>query len=89
MLVLTRHRGDSVVVGAEIVVQVLEIRGDKVRLGISAPEECRIFRRELLDSWSEETREDGTYLVGPHGSELGPFATEAEARALRGLSQAA
>ena len=49
MLVLARKTGQSIVLGSDIVVMVLEIRGDQVRLGISAPRSVPVHRKELLD----------------------------------------
>ena len=47
MLVLTRQRDQSVFIGKDISITVTEIRGDKVRLGISAPRDVRIDREEI------------------------------------------
>lgn len=50
MLVLSREKDQEVVIGNNvIVVTIVEIRGDKVRLGFTAPREIPIVRRELLD----------------------------------------
>lgn len=49
MLVLSRKQGQSIVIGDEIVVTVLEVRGDQVRLGIEAPRELPVNRREIYD----------------------------------------
>lgn len=50
MLVLSRRKGEAIVIGDNIEVTVLEIVGGKVRLGINAPPEVAIHRREVLDS---------------------------------------
>jgi carbon storage regulator len=47
MLVLTRRAGESVVIGDDIVITVLEARGDVIRLGISAPREVQVHREEV------------------------------------------
>ena len=47
MLVLSRKRNESIVIDGSIVITVVEIRGDKVRLGIEAPREIPIHRREV------------------------------------------
>lgn len=47
MLVLTRKSGQSIVIGEDIIVTVLEIRGDQVRLGIQAPRELPVYREEI------------------------------------------
>jgi carbon storage regulator len=49
MLVLSRKVGEKVFVGNDIVVTVVEIRGNQVKLGIQAPEDVRILRGELAD----------------------------------------
>ncbi|MHB8897718.1 MAG: carbon storage regulator CsrA [Thermoguttaceae bacterium] len=47
MLVLSRKRGEAVVIGRDITVTVLEVRGDRVKLGFSGPAEVPIHRAEL------------------------------------------
>ncbi|WP_432504453.1 carbon storage regulator CsrA [Kineococcus arenarius] len=53
MLVLTRKAGESVVIGDEVVVRVLEVRGDVVRVGIEAPREVQVHRQEVYDAVRE------------------------------------
>ena len=48
MLVLTRKPGEKIHVGPEIIVTVLEVVGNKIRIGIDAPEDIRVLRAELL-----------------------------------------
>ncbi len=48
MLVLSRKFGEEITIGTDIVIQVVEIRGDKVRLGITAPRDVEIMRKELI-----------------------------------------
>jgi carbon storage regulator len=50
MLVLSRKRDESIVIAGNITVTVVDIRGDKVRLGISAPAEVPVHRREVYDA---------------------------------------
>src|SRR5262245_31093810 len=50
MLVLSRKKNESVVINNNISVTVVEIRGDKVRLGIVAPKECPVHRQEVYDA---------------------------------------
>ena len=50
MLVLSRKKGESVIICENIVVTVVEIRGDKVRLGIEAPEDVPVHRREVYEA---------------------------------------
>lgn len=48
MLVLTRRVGESIVIGDEVVVTVLDVRGDQVRVGIAAPRSVRVHREEIV-----------------------------------------
>ena len=50
MLVLSRHRDESIIIGDDIVITVVDIRGDKVRLGIAAPIEISVHRQEVYDA---------------------------------------
>ncbi len=56
MLVLTRSIGESVVIGDDVVVKVIEVRGDVVRLGVEAPAAVRIYREELYRELVEANR---------------------------------
>lgn len=47
MLVLTRNRGESLVIGGNITVKILDIQGNKVRIGVDAPREVTIYRDEI------------------------------------------
>lgn len=50
MLVLSRKRDERIVIGDNIVITVVEVRGDKVRLGIEAPSEVPVHRQEIIDA---------------------------------------
>ena len=50
MLVLSRKKNERVVINDNIVVTVVEIRGDKVRLGVEAPSEISVYRQEVYDA---------------------------------------
>ena len=50
MLVLSRKRNESIVINNDITIVVVEIRGDKVRLGVEAPKEVPVHRREVYDA---------------------------------------
>lgn len=56
MLVLTRKKGQSLVIGGDIRVTVLEVSGDSVRLGIDAPPEVAVCREEIYRAVQEENR---------------------------------
>jgi carbon storage regulator len=57
MLILTRKRGQSIVVDGEIEITLLHIHGDQVRLGITAPKRVAVHRKELLDQVRAENIE--------------------------------
>ena len=50
MLVLSRQRDESIMIGDQIEITVVDIRSDKVRLGISAPRTVQVHRKEIFDS---------------------------------------
>ena len=50
MLVLSRKKNESIVINNDITIVVVEIRGDKVRLGVEAPREIPVHRREVYDA---------------------------------------
>jgi carbon storage regulator len=50
MLVLSRKKNESIVINNDITIVVVEIRGDKVRLGVEAPREVPVHRREVFDA---------------------------------------
>ena len=57
MLVLSRQRDESIVIGDQIEITVVDIRSDKVRLGISAPRAVQVHRKEIFDSIRHENAE--------------------------------
>jgi carbon storage regulator len=57
MLVLTRKSNQSIMIGDDVEVSVLSVMGEKVRIGIQAPQEIPVFRKEI---YLEIHREDGT-----------------------------
>ena len=56
MLVLSRRTGESVVIGHEVTVTVLEVRGDVVRIGIDAPRQVQVHREEVYRELQEANR---------------------------------
>jgi carbon storage regulator len=57
MLVLSRRAGESIVIGDDVTVSILEVRGDVVRVGISAPRSVAVHRAELLEQLEESNRQ--------------------------------
>ena len=60
MLVLTRKRNESIMIGDDIEVSVLGVAGEKVRLGIDAPRDIPVFRKEVYLEIQQQTLEAGT-----------------------------
>jgi len=57
MLVLSRQRDESIIIGDNIVVTIVDVRGDKVRLGIDAPREISVHRREVYEAIQRENQQ--------------------------------
>jgi len=57
MLVLTRKIGETIVIGDNIVVKVVNIQGDNIRLAIEAPRDIKIYRGEIYDSIVVENKQ--------------------------------
>ena len=56
MLVLSRQRDESIMIGDNVVVTIVDIRGDKVRLGIEAPNEIPVHRQEVYEAIKRDGR---------------------------------
>ena len=67
MLVLSRHRDESIMIGDDIVITIVDIRGDKVRLGIDAPQEVPVHRQDVYVAIKRENQKS---------SRLGPSETK-------------
>ncbi len=67
MLVLSRKKNESIIINDHITVTVVEIRGDKVRLGIDAPKEVTVHRREVYEAIQNQMKvpEGSTPSVSP------------------------
>lgn len=66
MLVLSRKKDESIFVGDDIKITIVDIRGDKVRLGIEAPNEIPVHRQEVYDAiMRENQRQTGTNPACP------------------------
>ncbi len=57
MLVLSRQKDETIVIGDDIEITIVDVRGDKVRLGITAPKEIPVHRREVYDAIQREKKE--------------------------------
>ena len=66
MLVLSRKKNESIVINNDITIVVVEIRGDKVRLGVEAPKEIPVHRREVYDAIKRsEANDQGEKSTNP------------------------
>ena len=70
MLVLSRQRDESIMIGDQVVVTIVDIRGDKVRLGIDAPKDVTVHRQEVYEAIQRERE-----LKTPPPAEATPQAT--------------
>jgi carbon storage regulator len=57
MLVLSRQKDESIMVGDNVEITIVDVRGDKVRLGITAPKEIPVHRREVYEAIQREKKE--------------------------------
>lgn len=80
MLVLTRKAGEGIVIGDDVVVRVMETKDGRVRIGIEAPAEKKIYREEIYERICSENREasrwdlqklDALNAILPEGEEQG------------------
>lgn len=70
MLVLSRKKNESIIINDHITVTVVEIRGDKVRLGIDAPKEVTVHRREVYEAIQNQAKArdaDAPSFLAPDG----------------------
>jgi len=56
MLILTRKSGESLMIGEDISVTVLGVKGNQVRIGINAPKDIAVHREEIFDKIQEDTK---------------------------------
>jgi carbon storage regulator len=65
MLVLSRQKDESIMIGDDVEITIVDVRGDKVRLGITAPKSIPVHRREIYDAIQrEKAQKDSGVPVG-------------------------
>ena len=64
MLVLSRHRDETIMIGDDIEITVVDIKGDKVRIGITAPREVQVHRKEVYEAIKRENADASRVQVG-------------------------
>ncbi|MDH4106969.1 MAG: carbon storage regulator CsrA [Gammaproteobacteria bacterium] len=67
MLILTRRAGETVMIGSDVTITVLGIKGNQVRIGINAPKDVAVHREEIFERIKNEQNGDGTK---PHAATL-------------------
>ena len=72
MLVLSRHRDESIIIGDDIVITIVDIRGDKVRLGIQAPTQIPVHRQEVYEAIKRENQKAQAGEAAPRRSVSNP-----------------
>ena len=55
MLILTRRVGESLIIGDDVTITVLGVKGNQVRIGVNAPRDVAVHREEILDSFERRT----------------------------------
>ena len=56
MLILSRKIGEKIMIGEDISVSIIEVRGDQVRIGVDAPKTVKVFRQEVFDAILAENK---------------------------------
>ena len=56
MLILSRKLNEKIMIGEDISISIIEIRGDQVRLGVSAPKKVKVYRQEVFDAIKAENK---------------------------------
>jgi carbon storage regulator len=72
MLILTRRVGETVMIGDDVTVTVLGVKGNQVRIGVNAPRDVAVHREEIFERIKREEQEGGV-PVAPGGNGQGTF----------------
>jgi len=56
MLILSRKTNEKIMIGEDISISIIEIRGDQVRIGVDAPKSVKVFRQEVFDAIKAENK---------------------------------
>ena len=89
MLVLSRQRDETIMIGDEIEITVVDIRGDKVRLGISAPTQIAVHRKEVYEAIRRENEQAARVSDADLGSITSPAGKGASSGRAAGLASKA
>lgn len=87
MLILTRKPGESLYIGDDVKVSIVEIKGHQIRIGIEAPKECRVYREEIYLAILEENRSAAaSNPMDESGGEAFAHKTVAKTRSLSSIA---
>ncbi len=78
MLVLSRKRDESIMIGDDVEITIVDVRGDKVRLGITAPKNIPVHRREIYDAIQREKAEGKEFQQLPEKAAQRDFSQESD-----------
>lgn len=70
MLALTRKKGESLIINNNVEITVLEIRGDQIKIGVNAPKEIPIYRKEVYEQILQENKKSAEALDAQALNEL-------------------
>ena len=87
MLVLSRQRDETIMIGDDVEITVVDIRGDKVRLGINAPREIQVHRKEVYDAIKRENQRAAGLSPDVFGYEVADVTEVIEKREDAGNNQ--
>lgn len=65
MLVLSRKKGQSIMIGHDIEISVIDVQGEQIRLGINAPRSVTIHRKEVFEEIIQENRQAASTAISP------------------------
>ena len=71
MLILTRRVGETLMIGDEVTVTVLGVKGNQVRIGVNAPKDVAVHREEIYDRIRKEGNEEGGAVSGSDDDTVG------------------
>ena len=75
MLILTRRVGETIVIGDDVIITVLGIKGNQVRIGINAPKDVSVHREEIYQRIQQEKNTTPAAPVAPKAEEAAPVTT--------------
>lgn len=70
MLILSRRVNEKIIIGEDVVVSIIEVRGDQVKIGIEAPKSVKVFREEVFNAIQGENRRAAAAAAGAALPEL-------------------